>query len=678
MASQTVLSLAVLQVNWDKRGKDYLENFIPMVAECIRLSKDDFVSSPQLRRDLETQFGLRFPDAAIDTILKRLRKRDYLRVENQTYFRNLPKLATLNFHETQQKIITMHDTLIRSMIDFCKATFNVDCTTNEAETSLLGFLKENDLLIMSAVTTGTLIPDLPPTTKSIKYYVAKYIRHLQDTASPELSYLHRLIEGNMLANAIFLPDPNRAGQKFQRTKLFFDTTFLIYALGYGGKPRQEPCAELLNMLYESGADLRCFPHTVDEIINILDACSRRMKAGVRSDQYGTVDYFIEREYSDSDIQLLINNLPKNLQSIRVQIEAMPPYTPMYVIDELALSGAFDDEIHYVNPQANKRDVDSISAIMRLRHLQSYYYVENCCALFVTTNSRLAKAVRMFFHRNSSERVVSSCITDSSLTTLLWLKKPLQMPDLPMKRIIADCYAALQPDEQLIQAYLTKIKQLEQNKEITPDEVLMLRYSLEARQALMDLTSGDEDAFTHITVQEVLELVRQRVEQKWREEIQAKANTEIQNAKNAFEAAQLKTKAEIHTTINELESIKNLLAQKDLHLIQASDTIQGFTALQQVRDTNIIAKANKVARFIGFLFKIFLILIIILGIFFSLPWKFPPIPESPFRYGIAAVLFVFGLLSTMNLLRGTTINSIARSIEIKCRDFISNFLRSLTA
>jgi len=33
MLEESLTSLAVLKVNWDQRGKDYVDNFIPFVAE---------------------------------------------------------------------------------------------------------------------------------------------------------------------------------------------------------------------------------------------------------------------------------------------------------------------------------------------------------------------------------------------------------------------------------------------------------------------------------------------------------------------------------------------------------------------------------------------------------------------------------------------------------------------
>ncbi len=55
----SIISLAILKVNWDKKRKDYVDNFVPIVAEAIRLSDHDVVSIPQLQQDIRAKFGLR-------------------------------------------------------------------------------------------------------------------------------------------------------------------------------------------------------------------------------------------------------------------------------------------------------------------------------------------------------------------------------------------------------------------------------------------------------------------------------------------------------------------------------------------------------------------------------------------------------------------------------------------
>ena len=59
MAQATLVSLAILKVNWDVFGKDYVENFVPFVAEAVRLSTAAAVSLPELQQSVVDTFGLR-------------------------------------------------------------------------------------------------------------------------------------------------------------------------------------------------------------------------------------------------------------------------------------------------------------------------------------------------------------------------------------------------------------------------------------------------------------------------------------------------------------------------------------------------------------------------------------------------------------------------------------------
>lgn len=660
MATQTAISLAVLQVNWDERKKDYLDNFVPIIAECVRLQRNQVVSTGVLKTDIESRFGLNIPASAVNTILRRLRKDGYVYTKDAIYYRNNEALSSLNFREVQQSVIRMHDSLIADMIAYCKKEFDLDWSAEEAGTNLLACLKENDLQIISAFTSGTLIPDTVSSTKAGKYYCALYIKHLEETMSGSLDYLNKLVEGHMLANAIFLPDPMRASQKFHNTKIFFDTSFLIFALGYAGEARAAPCTELLQLLYETGAELCCFPHTVVEIRVVLESCSQRIQHGEQTDIFGTIEYFIENNYSDSDIQILVNKLKTSLASLRVSIHAKPPYEPKYVIDEDALGKALAEEINYWNPRARDRDVDSISAIMRLRHISDYNFIEDCRALFITTNKALARVSRTFFHSHTQDAFISPCITDYSLTNLLWLKNPLKMPDLPMKRIIADCYAALQPDAKLIRAYLSKIEKLEQKREVTEEEVFMLRYSLEAKQALMELTSGDEEVLTNVTIQELLQITKEKMLAKQRAEIETQA--------------QQKVKGIVH----ERDKYRWLATDQSKKLKKATGKIQELTVLERTRNEHIILRAQKIARFIAYLIGSLLILGLILGSIFVFPSDLPSFREAAWRYILPICFVALTVFAIVNYITGVHVVSIIRTLELRLESPIRNVIDKLTS
>src|SRR6267143_832691 len=69
---RAMASLALLQVTWDRQQKDFLEHFIPLVADVIRSGEDDVVSLGSVQYGLQKQFGLQVPQHAIKLLLHRL------------------------------------------------------------------------------------------------------------------------------------------------------------------------------------------------------------------------------------------------------------------------------------------------------------------------------------------------------------------------------------------------------------------------------------------------------------------------------------------------------------------------------------------------------------------------------------------------------------------------------
>jgi len=257
-------------------------------------------------------------------------------------------------------------------------------------------------------------------------------------------------------------------------------------------------------------------------------------------------------------------------------------------------------------------------------------------LFVTTNSRLAEVSRQFFYQEATPGAVAPCLTDYALTNLLWLKRPLQAPDLPRKRIIADCYAATQPDEHLWQLYLQEIDKLEQLGQATADDYYLLRYSLEAKETLMELTLGEEEAFTQGTVPEILELVRSRMQA----DLFSKLESETRARKEAEE--QVKT-----SEVREIE-----------------------------RRSRIKTHAQHYARVIAQGVKYGALFFLLIAVISTFPWNFPVVATSPFRYGISLIQIALLVLSVANLMYGTTLESYIRKAEVALSQCIYKRLLTL--
>ena len=624
--NQALISLAILKVNWDVLKKDYLENFVPIVSESIRLLPDDVVSLAELQATVRSSFGLELPQNSLKTILGRIKKRGFIRLENNVYYRNMDALQATNFRDVRQHVLHAHESLLADICQFSMTTYGVEWTTLEAESALQAYLNDSESDIVAATGHKTILAGAQYTTKSERFIVASYVQLSHETQSPSCSHLDTILKGRMLANAIFLPDMTNADRRFRKTEVYFDTSFIIFALGYAGQPRKDPCVELLSLLWETGADLRCFEHTIDEVRGALMACAHRIEKGALQDAYGpSIEYFIEHGSSATDIVFYANRLVRDLQSLRIKILPKPTYVNKFMIGEKDLADALRDAIpsFTFNQQALDRDVASISAIMRLRGTASYFYIEECHALFVTTNQKLVRVVGDVLMAKSTPGAVPPALTDYNLTNLLWLKKPLSAPNLPIKRLIADCYAAVQPDDRLWKRYLDEIEKLRGFGQITKEDVFLLRHSLEAKTALMEKTLGDEAVFADATVAEILQIVRSQIEAKLRAERDVEAE--------ATKAALDRLEAEKQSAIESRAAIKR-------------------------NSQNIAARCVKVLT-------VAVWLALGLSTLYSAPVGFPAFSSRPIKDIIFSIDSVFLLFGAFHLYFGTPLKVYIRQLEL---------------
>src|SRR5688572_6687094 len=115
MLEESLTSLAVLKVNWDQRGKDYVDNFVPFVAEGLRRCPQDHVSMAQLQDVMKTGFGLVIPQGALNTLLHRSQRYGYVRRERGVYVRVLDAIPA-TFTAEREAVARQQRALIDKLV----------------------------------------------------------------------------------------------------------------------------------------------------------------------------------------------------------------------------------------------------------------------------------------------------------------------------------------------------------------------------------------------------------------------------------------------------------------------------------------------------------------------------------------------------------------------------------
>lgn len=516
MGTEVITSLAILLVNWDE-GKEYIDNFVPFIGQCIIALNPEVVSAQELQEKLHRDYGLHVPQNTIKSILKKAEKKGYVQRRGEAYTPNHEALQTLNFETKRQESLRQHNALVQKMQEFAEKRYGLSLTPEVSEDTLLSYIRMHDMELLECILTGEALAEVEiGISRKQSYVVQAFVKHIYEN-DPECSkYLDAVVKGHMLANALILPDLGNARRRFRHTSVYFDTPLILRALGYEGHARQAACIELFDLLKEVGAYVCCFRHTRNEVHSVLYACKMALaEADSTRVPYGAAFHHFSRlRFTPADLELEMAMLDKNIEKLGVRIEEKPEYVDKYQVDESRLEETLGALVNYPpgRERARMHDVDCLSAVFRLRKGQSYYSMEECHSLFVTPNSSVCQVNTEFFVGGNYVNQGSApiAVTDYALTNILWLKRPMSAPTLPRKYIIAECYAAMEPGERLWHKYLDKVKQLKERGDISEDEYYLLRETQLARTQLTEITMGDEDVFIEGTPQEILERIRQSI------------------------------------------------------------------------------------------------------------------------------------------------------------------------
>lgn len=515
MSEQTLTSLAILTVNWD-RGHDVIDSFVPIVAECIRTGGDRPVGLVDLQEAVKADAGIKIPSGALHAILQRCARKGLVTREHKVYVPKRDKLEETDYLSTQQEAIRSYTSLLTKLRRFAKCRYHIKWSSEEVDERLLAFLKEGSVPILAAATEGDPLPEGREQSRKAKHVLSAFAGYLAENDPEGFAALEVVVKGYVLSGVLYYPDLGKVETRFDDLEVFCDTPFLLKALGFAEHGLHVQALDLVELLKELGAKLRCFHHTREELAGVLESEAKNIRAGASSDQ--TFGYAISRRFRRDEIEEMIVTVDVTLGKLGIEVVDTPPWTSG--IDESTLEEVLEEEVRYTRVPQRQKDMRSLAAVARLRRMQRVDSFENAKAIFVTTNLDLVRASSSFFTDIEGLGSIPVCLSVGTLTRLAWVKRPLSVPDLPKHMLIASSYASLNPSRALWQRYLEALAWRREKGELSDEEYQFLRSSREARQALMDKTLGEEDAFSAGTVDEVLahakRVIQAEAEEKTRE------------------------------------------------------------------------------------------------------------------------------------------------------------------
>ena len=496
--NRTILSLAILKTHWEKHRTDYIDNFIPMLCNLFAEKKNLEVEIEAFKKDFLERYGLDIPINPLITIFRRAVKQKILRKSYGRFIINKDKLPKHDFRYESAHIERKFKNVSKSILKYAKKNYNIVPKEDEIETALLSFLKQHDLDILFAANDKSVLPEVK-STKRLKYLISAFSIYAQEYEPTTFRFLLDISIGHALSGAILYSEINSFSGKLKGLNIYIDTPLILALIGFNGEFKQKAIDELLNILYEEKANIFILATTRGEVDAILSQCQAWL------------------EISASDVDCKILTLDDLLEHHHIFSTVVPDHVEneKFQIDETDLKKTIIETYRGIikgfNPkdenkiQTIERDVKVLSGMYRFRQGYKPKTIKNSRDLFITSNSSLASASKIFETKgNGSSFTIPTCLTDVFLGTVIWLQSPQKVESLNEKKFIADCYAAIQPSVSLIKRYMEEVEKLNLNKKISSDEYYLLRTHRVSINLLEAKTMGDPEAFSGETVDEILD------------------------------------------------------------------------------------------------------------------------------------------------------------------------------
>lgn len=593
---KAIISLAILKVNWDYKKHDYIESFIPFVVTLLNKKRYETIDVSRICKDFMEEFGLIIPEYPMMTILRRAKSRGYVKkVAKGILAPVIEKIEGEDFTTLSNQQVRIHSKVVDEFIKFADERFNKKLNKDDADKAFIDFLKQKDLQILFLADKNTVLPNVN-VKHELRYMINSFISNAGQNEPTLFEYIKSIATGHVLAGTLLNAEFQRYKGKLTHVNLYIDTAILLNLLGLGGEPNSIMTKGFINMLIAAGTNLFVMKHTYDETKGVLEKSMRWIdssKLDIKKASKATL-FFIEEGYKSSDIERLIENMDIILDKYKIKIfdKSYIDTEDSYQIDEKKLEDVIIKTYMEHNPffseEENReildKDIKSIALVNRLRQGNKPSRIKDAKHIFVTANYSLALANRKFERRESvsdgedatDQYIIPACLTEVFVGTLVWLQSPTKLAEINDKKIIADCYSALRPDNLIMRKYYEEVENLKKKNEINSDEYFILRTSRVVRNMLSDKLLGEVEKLTPQTPKEILESIKE-------------------DAKK--------------------EGLADYLAEKEKHLTTLSE-LDEIRKVKEKTDKNIEGIARRVSKW-GADFVFYLLLVVsVAGIFIS--------------------------------------------------------------
>lgn len=573
-------------------GEDYFRALLPLFSPIAYENDTNLFDPHSFSQALEEKYGLHVNEQAVRNFVPSMAKEGLLRRTTDKpphiyrYSGEIPPQVTKGYEEIEKRLSVIFDkyhTFIENMNSLMKNAY----TKDQLETGLIEWVLYSD----AQFDISQDYRDFPQ--REIDYIAAAFLEHLEANEPNLLDDIALIHSGAIMSELVLdYKSPQTAHDKASTLHIFLDAPFVMNLLDLSGKRKKESSVEIFNQLQELGSQLYIFEHSIEEIEGTIDAVLNPSNPERRGP---LAEALFSGEVNEDYVRVIRRNLLDHIKGKKIKPFSSSLYKQHNLLKYFSeeTKDRLYDEIPWGidKDQARKRDVESISAIMRKRGDNKQRDYMKSGYLFVTNNESLARLAREFCIKEgiTKEEYAPPAISVVTLSGLLFLMLGdiNKKKSISRKQLLASCSKVVAAHPKMIESVGKKLR------EFAPEQHEQIRVILSeprTKQEVMRLTWGNTDIVTQDNIETFFEDLKDTIAEeqnrKHKDKIHSLEN-DLSQSENTIQVLQSWQHNIIAGTVSHVHELTSVIVT--FFKYAALFSFVGYAAYSWIDENNFLVK-----------------------------------------------------------------------------------------
>lgn len=439
-------------------GSNILDTYFSFMANMISEEHLTVVEDDVIADKFKTRYNMELPLPFIRQILGVGIQNGSFVEDHGKYSVVVNELAKYRFSETDFN--KLWNQLINEFATYCR-TQDIDISSLDISAFVAGILDDTDEKILS----GEKVNEQDGMASS-EYGWYSFIKEQGELKTELYSFVSALAASNIVKQALFFAGETAAD--YSDLHVYLDSPIVFALLGMDDPSRTESYQQLVADMRKA----RCSVHVLDHNFNEVDGIITRAAGWANDTSYdlrkanNAARFFHDSQMDETEISEFCRNIEAKLNGLGVTKKETnyDVFQEKFQEDEKCLFNMVQDryedhgyELSSEKQESIRVDVRSIIMIYRERQGQTATRLQNAKHIMLTSNNAIANVSKKYeSNRSLQSGHIPACISADLFGAILWLDSPMQLLEYQKKKLLADCYAFLKPDAEMLDKYIRSL------------------------------------------------------------------------------------------------------------------------------------------------------------------------------------------------------------------------------